>query len=421
MSKTLANTSPQTALALKANIDSPILTGTPAAPTPSTGDNTTKISTTAFVTTAINNAIAGVNPAVAVQAATSAILPNSPTYLNGVSGIGATLTAGVTNTALVADGYTPILNDRILVKNQASTFQNGVYFVSQVAALGLAWVITRALDYDMPSDINNSGAIPVINGTVNAVTQWVLTTAVTAVGTDPLTYSQFSANPSTLAPLASPAFTGTPTAPTQSPGNNSTILATTAFVQAATLPSSDLSAFAALGSVIKAKPVGGEYPVLNSSTTLTNQGILLQAVYLSQAQTITGVQWVQNTQGSYTANNYNGVGLYTYSGGTLTLVASSTTDGNIWKVASGTFSTKAFSSTYVAAAGLYYIGALWCESAVTTAPKIVSGGSTVAPNTMDFTNSAKLLCQLTAQTTMASPITISAASVVNGFVWLTLY
>lgn len=38
---------------------------------------------------------------------------------------------------------------------------------------------------------------------------------------------------SLLAPLASPAFTGTPTAPTQAAGNNSTRIATTAFVTAA--------------------------------------------------------------------------------------------------------------------------------------------------------------------------------------------
>lgn len=37
----------------------------------------------------------------------------------------------------------------------------------------------------------------------------------------------------TKAPLASPALTGNPTAPTQTAGNNSTRLATTAFVQAA--------------------------------------------------------------------------------------------------------------------------------------------------------------------------------------------
>ena len=36
-----------------------------------------------------------------------------------------------------------------------------------------------------------------------------------------------------FAPLASPAFTGTPTAPTPNPGDNSTAIATTSFVTAA--------------------------------------------------------------------------------------------------------------------------------------------------------------------------------------------
>lgn len=183
----------------KAVLDaSPALSGNPTATTQTSGDNSTKVATTAFVTTAINNAIAGVNPAVAVQAATAAVLPNSPTYSNGVGGIGATLTAGVTNTALVVDGYTPALNGRILVKNQASAFQNGVYFVSQIAALGLAWILTRALDYDQPSDMNNTGAIPVVNGTVNTDTSWVQTSQVTTVGTDAVTFTQFSLNPTTI-------------------------------------------------------------------------------------------------------------------------------------------------------------------------------------------------------------------------------
>ena len=217
---------------------SPTLTGAPIAPTATTGDSTTKIATTAFVTTAITNAVAGINPAVAVQAATAAILPNSPTYLNGVSGVGATITAGATNVALVVDGYTPILNDRILVKNESGggglgAGKNGIYFVSQLAGLALAWVLTRALDYDQPSDINNTGAIPVINGTVNTTTQWVLSSSITAVdGTQALTYTQFSVNPSTLAPLNSPAFTGVPTAPTAAVADSSTTIATTAFVAA---------------------------------------------------------------------------------------------------------------------------------------------------------------------------------------------
>ncbi len=59
-------------------------------------------------------------------------------------------------------------------------------------------VLTRALDYNSPSDINNTGAIPVVNGTVNATTTWVLTSTVNTVGTDPLTFTEFSLKPSTI-------------------------------------------------------------------------------------------------------------------------------------------------------------------------------------------------------------------------------
>jgi hypothetical protein len=47
------STAQQTAIDLKADKASPTFTGTPAAPTPTTGDSTTKIATTAFVGTAV--------------------------------------------------------------------------------------------------------------------------------------------------------------------------------------------------------------------------------------------------------------------------------------------------------------------------------------------------------------------------------
>ena len=50
----------QTAVNTKADINSPTLTGTPAAPTASAATNTTQISTTAYVTTAIASAVAAV-------------------------------------------------------------------------------------------------------------------------------------------------------------------------------------------------------------------------------------------------------------------------------------------------------------------------------------------------------------------------
>lgn len=173
----------------------------PVVGTQTTTDNSTKAASTAYVTTAISNAIAGVNPAVAVQAATTAAGDTSGlTYNNGVSGIGATFT-GSNNTALTIDGFTfTAVGQRLLVKNDTQSPSgafNGVYYVTQVQASVLPPILTRALDYDMPSDINNTGAIPVVNGTVNALTSWLLTSSVTTVGTDPLTYSKFSINPTT--------------------------------------------------------------------------------------------------------------------------------------------------------------------------------------------------------------------------------
>lgn len=173
------------------------LAGSPTTTTQASTDNSTKISTTAYVTTAIAAAVAGVNPAVAVSAATTTALINSPTYNNGVSGVGATLTAG-SNGVLSLDGYTPILNDRILAKNQASAFQNGVYTVTQLGTAILPYILTRALDYNQPSDINSTGAVPVVSGTANATTSWLLTSTVNTVGTDSLTYVQFSLAPSTI-------------------------------------------------------------------------------------------------------------------------------------------------------------------------------------------------------------------------------
>ena len=56
--------------------------------------------------------------------------------------------------------------------------------------------------------------------------------------------------------------------------------------------------------------------VLIGFGALTSQRINFVAVWLPKAATITGVKWIQSANGSYTASNYNGVGLYTYSGGT---------------------------------------------------------------------------------------------------------
>lgn len=176
----------------------PTLTN-PVVGTQSQGDSSTKAASTAYVDVAVANAVAGVNPAVAVQAATTSSSDTSSyTYNNGVSGVGATLT-GPTNTALTVDGFTfTVLGQRLLVKNDTQSPSgafNGVYSVTQLQTGILPLILTRALDYDAPSDINNTGTIPVINGTANGTTSWVETALVITVGTTPLAFSLFTRNP----------------------------------------------------------------------------------------------------------------------------------------------------------------------------------------------------------------------------------
>ena len=172
-----------------------------------------------------------------------------------------------------------------------------------------------------------------------------------------------------------------------------------------TFPESQVSnAFRALGSQVIGFNIGNISSVFNTGQVLVDQTLYFMAYYIPIAQTVTGVKWYQVLQGNYTANNYNGIGLYTYSSGNMTLVASSTNDGNIWKGTSNTWQTKAFSSTYNAAAGIYFIALLYCRSAVITTPEI---GAISLPNagvsSYDFTNSAKLTSTLAAQTTL--PVT----------------
>lgn len=176
----------------------------PVVGTQTATDNSTLAASTAFVQNAIANAVAGVNPATSVNAATTAAGDTSGfTYSNGASGIGATFT-GAINTAVVIDSFTfNTLGQRLLVKNDTQTPSgafNGVYTLTALQTVGTGAIFTRALDYDTPSDMNSTGAIPVISGNTNTLTSWLITTTVVTVGTTPISYTQFSFNPSRVIP-----------------------------------------------------------------------------------------------------------------------------------------------------------------------------------------------------------------------------
>ncbi len=115
-------------------------------------------------------------------------------YANGTSGVGATLTNSGTQAAVTIDGVALAVGNRVLVKDQATVLQNGIYTVTNIGSISTNWVLTRAIDLDSPSQMVRGNVIEVISGTINSVTTWMLTSIVTAVGTDSLTFPKLSQN-----------------------------------------------------------------------------------------------------------------------------------------------------------------------------------------------------------------------------------
>jgi len=180
---------------------------TVGATTPSTGAFTALSTSTGQITTAptsandlvnktyVDSIAAGLTFHASCNLATTAALP-TVTYNNGSSGVGATLTASA-NGALTVDSVTPSVGNRILVKNQASALQNGVYTVTTVGDGSTPFVLTRATDMNTSgsgyNQINSGNYFLITAGTTNANTSWVQTTPLPiTVGTTSLVFTQFA-------------------------------------------------------------------------------------------------------------------------------------------------------------------------------------------------------------------------------------
>ena len=123
--------------------------------------------------------------AAATTGTLASITGGTVTYNNGTAGVGATLT--LSNALSVLDGYTLLNGDRVLVKNEATQANNGIY----TWATG-GTVLTRATDFDTAAEIASGDFTFVTYGTLYANTGWVQTNPVTTVGTDSIVWSQFT-------------------------------------------------------------------------------------------------------------------------------------------------------------------------------------------------------------------------------------
>lgn len=102
-------------------------------------------------------------------------------YSNGTNGVGATLTGAVTVPTL--SGYTPVLTERVLIKDQADQTQNGIYTLTQVNP----YIFTRATDLDgSPNyEIRNGVYTLILDGT-SAANSYVIATSQSSMANPPI-------------------------------------------------------------------------------------------------------------------------------------------------------------------------------------------------------------------------------------------
>lgn len=178
-------------------------------PTILTGDRVLTLpDETGFVATKtyVDSIASGINWHEACKYATAGVLPNSPTYSNGSSGVGATLTAS-SNARLNIDGANASTSNRVLVKNQSDSKQNGIYVVQEQGSVSTPWILVRAADADnsIAGQVKAGDAVFVTLGSVNANQGFVINSDGTGtnrahiLGTDDVTYTQFTGTATLLA------------------------------------------------------------------------------------------------------------------------------------------------------------------------------------------------------------------------------
>lgn len=150
-----------------------------AAPTASVAMNSQKITglldptsaQDAATKTYVDSSSAGIDWKASVRAATTANGALATAYENGD----------------VIDGVTLATGDRILLKDQTSGAENGIYVVAASGAPA------RATDADTATELTSNMAVFVEEGTVNADTGWIVTNnGAIVIGTTALTFTQFT-------------------------------------------------------------------------------------------------------------------------------------------------------------------------------------------------------------------------------------
>lgn len=116
------------------------------------------------------------------------------------------------------------------------------------------------------------------------------------------------------------------------------------------------------------------YPQAASQTlTMTSASLYIQALWIPEDCTITGVCFPLRTVGNYTPSGTNRIGLYTWDLATQSVnqVGATPQNDTLWSTLVTTqWNTVALETPYNATKGLHFVGFIYSSSAQVTAPQL---------------------------------------------------
>lgn len=151
----------------------------------------------------------GFDPKASCLYATTAALP---AVTAAGSKVGKTLTADAVG-ALTIDSASPVVGDRIVVKNQAAGADNGIYTLTTLGDGSTEFVLTRATDFDEDANVTNGARTLITAGsTNNGKAFFVVTVDPITVDTTAMVWSEASGAVATATSGSGGATQGTMTA-----------------------------------------------------------------------------------------------------------------------------------------------------------------------------------------------------------------
>lgn len=128
---------------------------------------------------------------------------------------------------------------------------------------------------------------------------------------------------------------------------------------------------------IKAEPYGVTLANMSSQLSLVTNRLFLYPFNWNVSDTIRGVSFFNRSAFTNTASNYNGIAIYSLSGGTLNRVVFTANDGTFWNTTINSWKSVALTPTYLTK-GIYFIG---YEFSGTGTPTLGSGAPLVIAST----------------------------------------